>query len=102
MGELETGVRLARDECFEEALAAFDRAVRADPDSPDVWSHRASCLVKLGRLDEAQDSLARALEAVHDREAELHRRRGNVLIRLGRHAEAQAALAQATALAPGS
>src|SRR3954462_3053270 len=100
--ELDTALALAREERFEEALEAFDRAVRAAPGDAEAWSHRAACLVKLARLEEAELSLQRALAAAAAREAELHRRRGNVLIRLGRHAEAQAALTRATDLAPES
>jgi Flp pilus assembly protein TadD len=100
MESLTEGIRLARLGAFEEALASFDEAVGAMPGDPAGWSHRAACLLKLGRLQEAADSLDTGLEAARVQEAELHRRRGNVLIRLERYAEAQASLARATELAP--
>ena len=102
MDRLAKGIELARRGAFEEALASFDSAVETWPADPVAWSHRAACRVKLGRLEEAADSLQRGLEAGDAQQAELHRRQGNVLIRLARFAEAQAALARATDLRPDS
>ena len=46
----------------ERALAAFDRAAAQAPDSGVVQLHRGLALRRLGRLDEANQALARAAE----------------------------------------
>jgi tetratricopeptide (TPR) repeat protein len=59
----------------QEALAAFEEAVRLCPDFAMYWRNHASTNIDLGNLDAAAVSLARAgeLEPDHPRLAELRR-----------------------------
>ncbi|HLE36007.1 MAG TPA: hypothetical protein VI699_02560, partial [Candidatus Acidoferrales bacterium] len=59
----------------EEALAAFEEAVRLRPDFAMYWRNHASTNIDLGNLDAAAASLAHAgeLEPDHPRLAELHK-----------------------------
>lgn len=50
------------DPLIDEALAAANRALLLDPEGPDGHEALGSILTGLGRIDEAQDVLARALE----------------------------------------
>lgn len=53
---------LVRAERWEEAVAAYGRALALSPEDPDFLRNRASCLIQLGRYGEADDSLARLIE----------------------------------------
>ena len=44
----------------EQALAAYDRVVAADPHLAEMWSQRGSLLREMGRLEEAATSYAEA------------------------------------------
>lgn len=52
-------VRLGR---YEEAEAAYARALKANPSDADYLRNRASCLIELGRFGEADDDLSKAFD----------------------------------------
>jgi tetratricopeptide (TPR) repeat protein len=47
---------------YEEAVAAFDQAIAADPRNVDAWRNRGLSLAVLGKAEESEASFARALE----------------------------------------
>jgi len=63
---------------FEEAVAAFDDAIRARPDFAEAHGNRGNALKGLGRLEEAIESYNRAIELKPDH-AEAWYNRGNAL-----------------------
>jgi len=46
---------------YEEAVAAYDKAVTLDPGYAEAWSHMGLSLSVLGKLNESEDSFSRAL-----------------------------------------
>ncbi len=46
---------------YEEAVAAFDRAVAIDPGYADAWKNRGLSLGLLGRANESEESFTRAI-----------------------------------------
>jgi hypothetical protein len=56
------GYRLKGEERVAEALRAFERAAKLYPDSANVWDSLGEGLEYAGRLAEARDSYAKAVE----------------------------------------
>ena len=85
---------------YEEALAAYDRAVRLEPGSASAHMGRCEALIALGRRGEA---LAASDEAVRlePGNAYCHTSRAAALGNLGRPEEALAACDEAERLRPG-
>lgn len=85
----------------DEAIAAFERALAADPTDALIRNNYGGALIEAGRLDDAMSELERALSF----DPEQHRARTNLgaaLLGLGRVEEAVAMLEQAVARLPGS
>lgn len=59
--ELRAAFRLYREGKDAEALAAFDRLLRGEPDLVDLWDMRSKVLFRLGRTDEAIEAGKEAL-----------------------------------------
>jgi tetratricopeptide (TPR) repeat protein len=59
-GDVRDGNRLYGEGKFDEALAAYESAEKAQP-SPEISLDRGDALYKLGRFDEAAEAFARAL-----------------------------------------
>ncbi len=59
---------------YDTALAGYDRALALSPDGPGTWNNRGVAL-RLGRLDDARESFARA-EQLMPRMAEARLNRG--------------------------
>jgi len=76
---------------FDEALAAYDRALALRPDHAATLANRGDVLRELRRLDDALASYDRALAARPDY-AEALSDRGNVLKALGRYDDALLAI----------
>jgi len=96
---LEQGKHCYNNRRFEEALAAFDKALAADATLTRGYTARAHALAALGRAEEA----VALCDEVIAREPDFpfaHSTRGSALQTLGRTAEAQRAYEQAVALAP--
>jgi PAS domain S-box-containing protein len=61
--QYQEGLRLYyREGKYEEAIAAFDRAIEIDPSHAFAWHDRGLCLQALERDDEALASITKALE----------------------------------------
>ncbi len=84
---------------LDEALAAHDRAVAADPRYLEAWSNRGNVLKDLGRLEEALSSYDRALAQQPAQPTALVNR-ANVLRDLERLGEALDGYDRAIALQP--
>jgi hypothetical protein len=83
------------------ALAAFDEALRLDPEHLDARNGRATALARLGQTDAAIAELRRAAEAA-PQAAHLHNNLGYLLLNLGRYDEAAQALRRAIAADPAN
>jgi len=46
---------------YEEAVAAFDKAIALDPDNSEAWKNRGLSLALLSLTDESEASFARAI-----------------------------------------
>jgi tetratricopeptide (TPR) repeat protein len=46
---------------YDQALAAYDRALGIDPEDADAWYDKAETLVKMGRGDEARTCFQQAM-----------------------------------------
>lgn len=57
----EKGMKLLREGGYENALDYFDGAIVSDREVDGYWFNRASCLCRMGRLDEAVDSVEQAI-----------------------------------------
>jgi tetratricopeptide (TPR) repeat protein len=55
-------LRLYKADQHEEALKFFDQVLGYERGDGDLWLHRANCLYKLGRLEEARNSCDRAVD----------------------------------------
>lgn len=53
---------------YDEALVAFDKAKELQPKDPYVWANRGYALDKLGRTQEARNSINKAVEFGFPRE----------------------------------
>ena len=85
---------------YEEALVMLQKTLESVPTSVHVNSRLGTCLVKLGRLDEATEAYKTALET-DPRNVLAHTNLGMVLGRLGRLEEALVHLDQAVEIEPG-
>ncbi len=56
--DYELGIRLSREGRHEEALRAFDRALKSPPGDSSVHAGRAAALRSLGRMSEAREAYA--------------------------------------------
>jgi tetratricopeptide (TPR) repeat protein len=85
---------------LERSREAFSRAVRVDPNNPDLHRQLGDVLRKLGRQDAALlEFLTAAL--INPQDAAAHVGAGQTLLDEGRHAAAVTAFKQAVALKPG-
>jgi len=85
IGDVEKGNRLYREGKYEEAVAAYRRAIEGGDDSPIVHYNMGTALLALGRFDEADRHFQSALQGV---DPELRQRTffnmGNRFLRDGR------------------
>ena len=84
---------------YEEALAAYDRAIELDPDHAVAHLNRGPALARLERYKEALAACDRAIE-LDPSHAGAHTNRGVVLARLERYKEALSAFDRAIELDP--
>ena len=96
------GGALSEERRYDEAVQAFDEAVRLDPRMTGAWANRAHALLKLGRLDEAATSANKALElsTVPKTRAVAHLALGFIAVKRGKIREAEAAYQEALAERP--
>jgi len=86
---------------WQAALAAADEGLKCDPEHIDCINLRAASLVKLGRRDEAGQSLAAALAKSPD-DATTHANQGWALLHAGMPKEAMLHFREALRLEPES
>ena len=83
-----------------EAVASYDRALAAAPDSIEAWYGRGMTLLAAGRPQEAIASFDRVLVAKPDF-VQVHLLRAKLLVDLGQHDAALAAVDKLLAVMPG-
>lgn len=84
---------------YDDAIAAYDKAIQLAPDLYEAWFGRASSLVVLQDYDDALDAYGRAL-ALNAESVEAWVGQGTVLRKLQQLDEAIAAFERASALKP--
>jgi tetratricopeptide (TPR) repeat protein len=84
---------------YEDALTAWEWAVRSNPDDANAHLGRGAMLAELGRYEEAVSALGRAIE-LDPSDAMAHYNRGWVLMKLGRYEQALRAFDEAIRLEP--
>jgi Flp pilus assembly protein TadD len=98
-GQYQIGKRKLTDGDAAGALAAFDRALRLDPQHLDARNGRATALARMGQVDAAIAELRGALVDA-PRGAHLHNNLGYLLMTQSRLEEAAVALRAATNVEP--
>ena len=83
----------------EKALAAYDTAIRLQPDYAEVYNNRGNIKSGLGSHDAALDDYDKAIR-LNPNFAETYSNRGSMKFRLGEHAAALADLNEAIRLQP--
>jgi tetratricopeptide (TPR) repeat protein len=96
---IKLGNILFADRRYENAIAAYDKALAIKPDEPDAWNNRGNALYQIGRTEEAIASYDKAL-AIKPDDHEAWNNRGNALLQIGRTEEAIAAYDKALAIKP--
>jgi arylsulfatase A-like enzyme len=81
------GMAFARQENFDQALAHYNEALEAEPDSADVYYNIGNIFLKRGELDEAIRHYTKALDLAPDL-PEAHLNIGNALLKQGKVEEA--------------
>jgi serine/threonine-protein kinase len=81
-GYFNEGLRLGREERWENALAYFKAATKANPDSYDAWNNCGTCQFNLGRFEEAVFSYEEALD-LNPESADTRVNRGAALLAMG-------------------
>jgi tetratricopeptide (TPR) repeat protein len=84
---------------FDEALAAYEKAIALKPDHPDAWYKKGLVLVMLGRHDEALAAYEKGIALKPDH-PDVWFSKGMSLYALGRHDEALAAYEKAIEFEP--
>jgi tetratricopeptide (TPR) repeat protein len=85
---------------YEDALVAYDWAIRAEPRDANLLHGRGTCLMALGQYKEALASLDQAIR-LNRGDPSLHYTKGTCLETLGRYAEALASYDHVGRLLPG-
>lgn len=91
------GIAAAQAGRFEDAIAAYGRALEVNPNNANVLNWRGYTFYRMGRMEAARESLQRAVKA-NPRHAEAHYNLALVLWRLNARADAAKALQRAFAL----
>jgi protein O-mannosyl-transferase len=94
------GIALHQGGKHREAEAAFQTALAAKPESPELRNNYGTLLLDAGRYAEAIEQFETALR-LNPAFAVAHSNRGNTLLRLGRAEEAVAAFREAVRADPG-
>jgi tetratricopeptide (TPR) repeat protein len=93
------GQTLERQGKWDQAIRTYDALAERDPTYENAYYHRACCLVRLGRDEEAIKDCRRAIGA-YRKHAAAHVVMGEILLRQGRLDEAGAAVERALEIKP--
>ncbi len=96
---LESGRQKFNAGNYDGALEMFDRAIDADGDFPRAHTAKATCLIQLGRIREAE-AICDALIEKNPTYGLVHTTKGVILHRMGEIAKADAAYRMGTTLGP--
>jgi FOG: TPR repeat len=96
---LNKGNDLYASKKYEEAIAAYEKAIQFKPDHANAWNNRGAALVELKRYDEALASSDKALQFKPDH-ANAWNNRGTALVELKRYDEALASSDKALQFEP--
>jgi Flp pilus assembly protein TadD len=96
---LEEGYRFLDLKLYEEALAAYEQAIRLDPNDAATYNNKGYILNELKRYEEALAACEQALR-LGQNDAATYNNKGWALIELKRYEEALAACEQAIRLDP--
>jgi tetratricopeptide (TPR) repeat protein len=86
-------------DCYDEALAVYEQALRLDPQDEDLYLAQARVLVSLKRFDEALVACQRAQELAPTKPS-VYKERGDIQTSQKQYAEALAAYQKAVELDP--
>ena len=98
---VDEGNRLHNSGHYQEALAAYERAIELDPNFADAYDAKGDALFSLNRYSGALAFYERAMQLDPDY-AHAYEGKGNVLYNLGRYQDALMAYEQAIQLDPTS
>jgi tetratricopeptide (TPR) repeat protein len=93
------GNNLLDGQRYQDAIAAYDKAIAFKPESADAWINRGIALTKLQKHTEALVSYDKAI-AIKSNKDEAWYNRGNTLVSLQRYKEAIASYDKAIAIKP--
>ena len=96
---VDRGNKLIEDGQYEEALDAFEQAIRLEPNKTDAYLRKGDVLSSLGQTTEALFTYEQAIRLEPDN-ASAYIMRGRALRELGRFVEALSSYQQAIQLAP--
>src|SRR5260221_210168 len=96
---LEEGTSLKRLKRYEEAITAYDQAIRLDPNNAVTYYHKANCFQSLKRYEEALTAYDQAIR-LNPNDARAYYDKGNSLNDLQRYEEALTVYDQAIRLDP--
>lgn len=96
---LERGNELFSQGDYEEAIEAYDEALRLDPENPVAWSNKGTALINQRRYEEAIQAFDEVIR-IDPELASAWSYKGGALHELGEYDEAIVALDQAIGLEP--
>ena len=94
---LRKGEALAVQGKYDDAILAFDEAIRLVPEFADAWYDKGAALYGLGKYNEALQAFNQAI-SINPQYADAWNNKGVALKALGRTSEANAAFAKAEEL----
>lgn len=84
---------------YEEAIAAYEKAIQAMPEYSEAWIEKGKALSDLQRFNDALNAYDKAIQ-INDKNAEAWIGRGNVLQEFNRYSEALAAYEKGRSIQP--
>ena len=63
---MDQGVALSKQRKYEEAIKAYDEAIKLDPTDPNIWNKKGAALEALGKTSEANVAFDKADELIEN------------------------------------